>query len=146
GRLSFWRFGGLPLDQRVPEFSTFWRFHEELLAGDERAAFGDKAYASKDLEIQCRSEKTYYEILEKATRNNPLSSSQESRNERNRRVRRSVEHLFAAIKQRYWSRVANAKKQDSQPGTVHYGHNLLEHRTLHQLGSKSPKATPGRAL
>lgn len=29
-RLSFQRFAGLPLDQKVPDFSTFWRFREEL--------------------------------------------------------------------------------------------------------------------
>ncbi len=29
-RLSFRRFAGLPLDQTVPDFSTFWRFREAL--------------------------------------------------------------------------------------------------------------------
>lgn len=29
-RLSFRRFAGLPLDQKVPDFSTFWRFRESL--------------------------------------------------------------------------------------------------------------------
>src|SRR6056297_3056991 len=29
-RLSFRRFAGLPLDQAVPDFSTFWRFREAL--------------------------------------------------------------------------------------------------------------------
>lgn len=29
-RLSFRRFAGLPLDQKVPDFSTFWRFREAL--------------------------------------------------------------------------------------------------------------------
>lgn len=32
-RLSFRRFAGLPLDQKVPDFSTFWRFREELAEG-----------------------------------------------------------------------------------------------------------------
>jgi len=31
-RLSFRRFSGLPLDQKVPDFSTFWRFREALAA------------------------------------------------------------------------------------------------------------------
>src|SRR5699024_1480075 len=31
-RLSFRRFAGLPLDQRVPDFTTFWRFREGLAA------------------------------------------------------------------------------------------------------------------
>ena len=35
-RLSFRRFAGLPLDQRVPDFSTFWRFREELASDQLR--------------------------------------------------------------------------------------------------------------
>lgn len=31
-RLSFRRFAGLPLDQKVPDFTTFWRFRETLAA------------------------------------------------------------------------------------------------------------------
>jgi len=82
---------------------------EELLSGDERAIFGDKAYPSKDLKMRCRAEGTYYGILDKAYRNNPLSRSQTRRNTRKRRVRRYVEHPFAAIKDRYGMRVATAK-------------------------------------
>ncbi|MDR8394681.1 IS5 family transposase [Aliifodinibius sp. S!AR15-10] len=215
-RLSFRRFAGLPLDQKVPDFSTFWRFREalaaegqleelfgevnrqleakglilrrgtvvdatiiestgrplsdderqsleenpsaqidtdgdstqkggthyfgykghigvdvgsklirklsftaasphdstqteKLLAGDERAIFGDKAYPSKDLKIRCRQEGIYYGILEKAYRNTPLSASQKTRNHRHRRVRRQVEHPFAAMKGRYGMRWATAK-------------------------------------
>jgi IS5 family transposase len=215
-RLSFRRFAGLPLDQRVPDFTTFWRFREALgaeglieelftqinrqleakglilkrgtvvdaaimessgrplseedrkelaeepsaqidtdadstkkggtwffgykghigvdvgsklirelsftkasphdstqletlLSGDERAIFGDKAYASNPLKIHCRQAGTYYGVLDKAYRNNPLSSAQKARNTRNRRVRRYVEHPFAAIKDRYGMRLATAK-------------------------------------
>ena len=215
-RLSFRRFAGLPLDQKVPDFTTFWRFREalaeaghledlfaevtrqltdkglilrrgtvvdatiiesgnrplsddkrrelesepsaqidtdadsvrkggthyfgykghigmdvgsklirrlsftkasphdstqlqELLSGDERAIFGDKAYPSKELKTSCRQEGIYYGILEKAYRNTPLSSAQKARNRRNRQVRRYVEHPFAAIKQRYGMAVATAK-------------------------------------
>lgn len=32
-RLSFRRFAGLPLDQTVPDFSTFWRFRQALAEG-----------------------------------------------------------------------------------------------------------------
>ena len=217
-RLSFRRFAGLPLDQRVPDFTTFWRFRESLakeglveelftqitrqleakglilkrgtvvdasiiesagrplseekrqqlekdpsaqidtdadatqkggrhyfgykghigvdvgsklirrlsftsasphdstqleplLSGDERAIFGDKAYPSKALKIQCRTEGTYYGILDKAYRNTPLSSAQKARNRRHRRVRRYVARPFAAIKDRYGMRVATAKNK-----------------------------------
>ncbi|HYW35294.1 MAG TPA: IS5 family transposase [Balneolaceae bacterium] len=215
-RLSFRRFAGLPLDQKVPDFSTFWRFREalasegyleelfaevtgqleakglilkrgtvvdasiiesagrplsddkrreleeqpsaqidtdadstrkggthyfgykghigvdvgsklirqvsftaasphdstqleNLLSGDERAIFGDKAYPSKDLKVRCRQQGIYYGILDKAYRNTPLSGSQKARNERKRRVRRYGEHPFAALKNRYGMAVASAK-------------------------------------
>jgi len=215
-RLSFRRFAGLPLDQRVPDFTTFWRFREalaaeglieelfgritrqlegkglvlkrgtvvdaaivpsagrplsgekraelktdpspqidtdadstkkggtyyfgykghigmdvgsklihslsftkasphdstqleHLLSGDERAIFGDKAYPSKDLKIRCRQDGIYYGVLDKAYRNSPLSRAQKDHNTRKRRVRRYVEHPFAAIKDRYGMRLAKAK-------------------------------------
>jgi len=215
-RLSFRRFAGLPLDQKVPDFSTFWRFREalateghledlfgevtrqleakglilkrgtvvdasiiessgrplsdeerqelaeepsaqidtdadstqkgnthyfgykghigvdvgsklirtlsftkasphdstqldQLVSGDERAIFGDKAYPSKELKIRCRQEGIYYGILDKAYRNTPLSGSQKVRNRRHRQVRRYVEHPFAAMKDRYGMRWATAK-------------------------------------
>jgi len=82
---------------------------EHLLSGDERSIFADKAYPSKELKTRCREEGIYYGILEKAYRNTPLSGSQKARNERHRRVRRYVEHPFAAIKGRYGMGVASAK-------------------------------------
>jgi len=84
---------------------------ENLLSGDDRAIFGDKAYPSEDLKIRCRREGTYYGVLDKAYRNRPLSPSQKSRNIRNRRVRRYVEHPFAALKDRYGMRLAKAKSK-----------------------------------
>lgn len=215
-RLSFRRFAGLPLDQKVPDFTTFWRFREQLaeaglveelfnqiirqlenkglilkrgtvvdatiidssnkplsdekrealdeepssqidteadstkkngtwhfgykghvgidessklirklsfteasrhdsreldnlLSGDERSVFGDKAYPSKELKQKCRNEGTYYGILDKAYRNTPLSRAQKNRNNRNRRVRRYVEHPFSALKGRYGMAKAKAK-------------------------------------
>ena len=82
---------------------------EALLAGDERAIFGDKAYPSRARKVQCREEGIYYGILDKAYRNTPLSGSQKARNDRHRRVRRYVEHPFAALKNRYGMAVATAK-------------------------------------
>lgn len=215
-RLSFRRFAGLPLDQKVPDFTTFWRFREQLaneglveklfdqiteqlkdkglilkrgtvvdatiidssnkplstdqreeleeepssqidteadstqkngtwyfgykghvgmdvgsklirklsfteaschdsrklddlLSGDERSIFGDKAYPSKEFKQKCRAEGTYYGILDKAYRNTPLSRAQKARNKRNRRVRRYVEHPFSALKERYGMARAKAR-------------------------------------
>lgn len=82
---------------------------EGLLASDEDATFGDKAYGSKNFNVQCRSTDTYYGVLDKAYRNRPLSNSQKSRNSRNRRVRRYVEHPFASLKNCYGMSAATAK-------------------------------------
>src|SRR5699024_8852819 len=82
---------------------------EDLLSGDERAIFGDKAYPGKELKQECRKEGIYYGVLDKAYRNTPLSRAQQVRNKRNRRVRRYVEHPFSALKRRYG--IAKAKAE-----------------------------------
>lgn len=217
-RLSFRRFAGLPLDQRVPDFTTFWRFQQALaeeglvekifqqinvqmeakglilkqgtiadatiinssnrplsdkkreqlaedpssqvdtdanatckdgtwhfgykshigmdagsklirkikftpasthdcqllpalVSEDERSVFGDKAYSKGAYKQAARSGGWYYGILDRAKRGEPLSVSQKKRNKRNRKVRRQVEHAFAAIKVCYGGRLAKAKNQ-----------------------------------
>ncbi len=81
----------------------------ELVSEDERALFGDKAYGWESLKQVARNGGWYYGLLDKAKRNSPLSASQKKRNRRHRRVRRQVEHAFAAIKDRYGMRLARAK-------------------------------------
>jgi IS5 family transposase len=83
----------------------------ELISGDERSVFGDKAYSNDSLKCRSRREGWYYGILDKAKRAHPLSVSQKKRNSRHRRVRRQVEHAFAAIKDRYGMRLAPCKNK-----------------------------------
>ncbi|MDZ7691965.1 MAG: IS5 family transposase [Balneolaceae bacterium] len=251
-RLSFRRFAGLPLDQKVPDFSTFWRFREalaeagldeqlfveinrqleakglmlkrgtvvdatiiesagrplsdekrqelqqnpsaqidtdadstqkggthyfgykghigvdvgsklirtlsftaasphdstqleELLSGDERAIFGDKAYPSKELKTQCRQDGIYYGILEKAYRNTPLSESQKARNRRHRRVRRYGEHPFAAIKNRYGMRWATAKTKLRNKARFIMGAICWNIERSISWAKKEPNVTPAAA-
>lgn len=82
---------------------------EELVSEDERALFGDEAYARKALKQTARQQGWYYGILDKATRGTALSAAQKKRNKRHQRVRAQVEHPFAAIKDRYGMRWARAK-------------------------------------
>src|SRR5699024_8646445 len=144
-RLSFRRFTGLSLDQKVPDFTTLWLFRElfnqiirqledkglilkrgtvvdatiinsgnrplsdndrkalaqnpsaqidpdadstqleELLSGDERAVFGDKAYPSKDVKIAYREQGVYYDILDKAYRIKPMHHSIKAHTDHNSR-------------------------------------------------------------
>jgi IS5 family transposase len=82
---------------------------EELISEDERSLFGDKAYGRESLKQIARVHGWYYGILDKAKREAPLSGSQTKRNRRHQRVRAQVEHPFAAIKDRYGMRWAQAK-------------------------------------
>ncbi|HLR31736.1 MAG TPA: IS5 family transposase [Fodinibius sp.] len=82
---------------------------DNLLSGDERSIFGDKAYPSEELKQKCRKEGIYYGVLDKAYRYRPLSRAQKTRNKRKRRVRRYVEHPFSDPKRRYGMGVAKAK-------------------------------------
>lgn len=83
----------------------------ELISDDERSLFGDKAYSNDSVKHQARQSGWYYGILDKAKKGHPLSTSQKKRNKRHRRVRRQVEHAFAAIKDRYGMRLAQCKNK-----------------------------------
>lgn len=71
---------------------------DNLLCGDERSVFGDKAYDDKETKQKCRKEGKFYGILDKGKRNNPLSSKQEKDNRQKSRVRSAVERPFAYFK------------------------------------------------
>lgn len=72
---------------------------DNLLSGDERSIFGDKAYDDKETKQKCRKEGIFYGILDKGKRNHPLSSKQEKDNRQKSRVRSAVERPFAYFKQ-----------------------------------------------
>lgn len=65
---------------------------------DEKALFGDKAYAKQDHKYSARHVGWYYGVLDKATRSKKLSRSQRKRNQKHARVRAAVEHPFAWMK------------------------------------------------
>jgi len=55
---------------------------EELINGDERSVFADKAYDSAERKREFRKKGIYYGIIEKAHRNRPLSNRQKKNNKR----------------------------------------------------------------
>src|SRR5699024_10897073 len=118
---------------------------EELLSGDERAVFGDKAYPSKDVKIAYREQGVYYDILDKAYRNTPMSPSQKARNARKRRVRRYVEHPFAAIKNRCGGRVAKAKTKLRNKARFVMAAICWNIERSISWAKKKPKVLPARA-
>ena len=70
-----------------------------LLAGDERAIFGDKGYANDEVKRHCRRRGIYYGILDKGYRGRPkLSPRQKHRNRIKSKIRSAVERPFAHFK------------------------------------------------
>lgn len=118
---------------------------EALLSGDEQSVFGDKAYPSKDFKVTCRKQGVYCGILDKAYRNTPLSPAQKQRNERHRRVRRYVEHPFAAIKDRYGMRLAKAKTKLRNKARFVMGVICWNIERSISWAKKKPKITPAGA-
>ena len=64
---------------------------DALLTGQEQAGFADKAYDSADRKRAFRRRGIFYGVLEKAHRNRPLSTRQETMN------RHKSRNLFAFI-------------------------------------------------
>jgi IS5 family transposase len=89
---------------------------DKLLTGDEDAVFGDSAYINKEMKKAFRKQGKFYGMVERATRNHPLSSSQKKRNRKLSSVRCRVEHVFAELKCRmnYKPRYRGLKKNTWQ--------------------------------
>ena len=77
------------------------RIFEQLVSGDERSVFADKAYASEDRKKSFRKRGVYYGIMDKGYRNNPISNKQRKKNQQKSRVRNAVERPFAHMKRIY---------------------------------------------
>ncbi len=72
-----------------------------LISGDERSVFGDKAYADDTQKRMMRREGIYCGVLDKGKRNHPLSKKQKKRNKQKSRVRNAVERPFAHFRNLY---------------------------------------------
>lgn len=71
---------------------------DNLISGDEKSVFADKAYPDDDLKREMRQKGVYCGILDKGRRNHPLSNKQKRRNKQKSRVRNAVERPFAHFK------------------------------------------------
>jgi IS5 family transposase len=71
---------------------------EKLLHGDEKALFGDSAYARRSDKIRARATGLYYGISDRGARGHPLSPTQRARNRKHSSIRAKVEHPFRVIK------------------------------------------------
>lgn len=71
---------------------------DNLLHGEEKAVFADKAYINKEKKKEWRKEGKYWGVQEKAVRGKSLSSSQKKKNKKRSSVRSGVEHPFHTLK------------------------------------------------
>ena len=81
----------------------------DLMHGEEKAYFGDKGYFSDVDKRAARDAGIYWGILDRAKRNDPLSSKQKKRNQMLSKVRSKVEHAFAVLKERFGYRKVRYK-------------------------------------
>jgi transposase, IS5 family len=71
---------------------------DRLYHGEEKAKFGDSAYQSKAKKQAARKAKIYWGVVDRASKNRPLSSAQKRRNHQTSGVRSFVEHPFQVLK------------------------------------------------
>ena len=71
---------------------------ENLLHGDEKIVFGDKAYSSKKQQQKLETQGRAWGVHAKATKTTPLSDEQRQRNKVLSSFRAKVEHPFQVIK------------------------------------------------
>lgn len=71
---------------------------DQLCHGKEKLISGDKAYPDQDLKHEYRQKGIYWAILDRATRNHPLSSKQKKRNKKLSSLRAKVEYPFLVVK------------------------------------------------
>ena len=82
---------------------------EDLLSGDEKSIWADKAYPKNQHKTIARKLGIYYGILDKKKRGGKLSNKQEKRNKQKSSVRAAVEHPFAFMRKKLRMGLATAK-------------------------------------
>lgn len=95
------------------------RQFEELLHGEEKAILGDKGYFNSSRKRDLRKQGIFCGILDKASRNTSLSSSQKKRNRKLSSARAIVEHPFQVIKCQWNYRKARYRGLAKNTGQLH---------------------------
>jgi IS5 family transposase len=85
---------------------------ENLFSGDEQGIWADSAYISKDKKRAARFLGIYFGVLDRGSRNHPLSSKQKKNNRNKSAVRAVVEHPFAFMKTKLHLLKATAKNME----------------------------------
>ena len=74
---------------------------DELLSGDEKAVYADKAYYDRKRAKELKAKGIKNGIMKKATRGKPLSDDDKKRNKQISKIRAQVERPFAIIKSKW---------------------------------------------
>jgi transposase, IS5 family len=84
---------------------------ENVLSGDEKSIWADKAYPKQKDKRAARAIGIYYGVQDKASRNHPLSIKQKNRNKQKSSVRAAVEHPFGFMNKKLKITVLAAKNK-----------------------------------
>ncbi len=110
-----------------------------LICGDERSVYADKAYANDNIKRNMRKQGVYYGIMDKGRRGRPkLSKKQKKANTWKKKVRNAVERPFAHFKQHMGFRhvrYVNLKRNELQFMFLCLIHNIRRGITLTASGA-----------
>lgn len=71
---------------------------DDLVHGEERAIYGDKAYASRDRQAEFEANGVTWRVNRKAKRGKKLNAADKAFNRKSNRTRARVEHAFGVVK------------------------------------------------
>lgn len=100
---------------------------DELLHGEERALFADKAYIDDGYKRIIRKQGIFWGILDRAKKGQKLSTKQKKNNKKKTSVRNPIERFFAVIKDQYKNtkvRYLGLKKNREQAFAMGIAYNL----------------------
>lgn len=104
---------------------------DDLLHGEEKSVYGDKAYADESRAKAARAKGTRWRVSKKAARGQPLSDAERAFNRRHNKVRALVEHPFLVVK-RLWghvkTRYRGLRKNAAQMFMLFGLANIFKHR------------------
>jgi len=107
-----------------------------LVSGDERSVFSDKAYANDETKREFRAKGIFNGVLDKGRRNRPLSRKQKKDNAQKSSVRSAVERPFAHFKRLYGyvrTRYVTLRRNDLQFTFLCMIHNFRRKIALQQV-------------
>jgi IS5 family transposase len=84
---------------------------EDVLSGDEKSIWADKAYPNDKHKRVARAMGIFYGILDKKKKGSQLSGKQQKRNKQKSSVRAAVEHPFAFMRKKLKMGLASAKNR-----------------------------------